>query len=56
MPSKDRMHELMRRVVEAALDQPKPTPQLVQALNIWLDNNEHRNRQVKASNASYVAE
>lgn len=55
MPSKDRMHEMVRQLVEAALDQPKPTPELRTALNTFLEANEHRARlQRQAPNRPFV--
>jgi hypothetical protein len=41
MPSKDRMVQMYRRLLEAALDQPQPTKELIEAIQPLLGANEH---------------
>jgi len=44
MPSAERIKVMIRDLIEAALDQPTPSPALSAALNKLLDAYEHRDR------------
>lgn len=41
MPTRDAMTRMHRQLLEAALDQPNPTPELTAAINLLLRENNH---------------